>query len=87
MLAPDGATARHGDNYFGNTIRRNIWKHLTAEVISAEIKTKQKGPIIMFSFFTTQFYSEQQEQYREYCETDTLSYLHRIEMECDKRID
>ena len=41
----------------------------------------------MFIFFTTQFYSEQQEQYREYCETDTLSYLHRIEMECDKRID
>ena len=56
-------------------------------IVRAENKTKQKGQVTMFTFFSTQFYYEQQEQYREYCETDTLLCLHRIEMDCDKRID
>ena len=50
-------------------------------------QNKQKGQVTMFTFFSTQFYYEQQEQYREYCETDILLCLHRIEMDCDKRID
>lgn len=33
----------------------------------------------MFAFLKNQFYCEQQEQYREYCETGILSCLHGTE--------